>query len=1447
MFACSAPGSGPGRTRPAENLFTAMDQRALCSPSFQLRTGWLMRRRQTMKRTGRVLTALVLLVIPGLLQAATLEVSQPVQVTNDSHYERGQSLTYDGSDYWLFYGRSASVTGSYQTSDPDVHDYVVHWKKAATIAGLASATPGAIPGATDSYLGETGAAYFGGEVWAFATVDVGSTAEVYGWYSGDGGATWTQVASMATGLSDGAAHHDEVAFNGELYLALRRGAGFFTTHSSSPKSGGWSTEVQVNTGADAGGGLCHFFVDDGTLYLAVVRTPAPRANMVFEHDEVTDSWTKIAETPSDGWDPTLFKVGMDYVFVQAPWVSDGGGRQYSIQWSGPTLDSSFFSGGSYLVTEGRYGANTWTDMWPIGYTDQSGGSYLFITSERDDPAAEGTGNIWYLEMEWNLDRDHYTYVQEALDAAADGDEILVSEGTYDESLNIANGLDLIGAGAASVTVTGGVTTTNTTPAVGLTLEGLTLSGVYPDAKFATIRLNNSGTLADIAVRDCVLDGEDIADSKAFYGQNMTGDWTISGTEFKNYTSWYLFDNTPSDHDVAYKLDTVVFEDNHIHDCAGSGAIRGKVTDPTDLIIVSGNTFEDYPAAGISQAWAALEANNAAEIRIYSNHVEGVPQNGDEGQAFQVWSATPWTVDIHDNVMLDNHQGIYIWSLLEDELWNGGDTPLYVPAGSITDNVISGCTDFTIWISDLPVGSGTSSAIGGPLDAVGNWWGDATGPYHPTLNPTGGAARISDNIVFDPWKAGNVVCVPDPQEISLADLDGTDYKDTVRVRYMGGGSGPVYGYSIDVEWNDSVVTAAASDFSRPDTGPFASAVLFQVVELAGNKVRIDAALGGSQTGTLGPDDLFKALFTAVGAPDYATSPVTLTLVKFRDGDNNTLSGFANDDGEIAVDLVGPAISAVAIANTTLSHTDDYIKNGDGAQITASVADGDPGFAAGDITADLSGLGGGTAVTPDSYTAGTATWTLASVSTTPDDGTVTVTVSASDPLGNAGSSDDTIIADNTKPAALTGLTAEPGHKKVSLTWNDPSGNDLNYAGVAVRYNQWNGYPGYAYGGAPEPSYPQNEIEGAEAYSGTGTAAEHTFTDYDRDIYYYGAFVYDMALNYSDPESSDGNEDRATNYWLGDVAPDGVWDGSVGTADISALGSTYYSYTNPQCDVAPTDDYSREGIPIPDGLVDFEDLMIFALNYGVVAPVQEAPFAAPDAPVAGRIALMLEVDSGSTIEEELFVRVHLVDEAGAVQGVRLAVHYDPGVLEYVGVQKGSLVAGTEPHAFFAVESEGYPELGLAALGAGKTFGGSGELAVLRFRTKNDGLPDLRFKNVAARDAGNQELLPQTADIIGGSETAEIPTRVFLRANSPNPFRASTAITFGLPVPDRVTLAVYDVNGRNVATLIEGLLPAGEHVVTWNRSAREGRSVASGLYLYRLETSSQTITRKMMVNGEY
>ncbi len=81
------------------------------------------------------------------------------------------------------------------------------------------------------------------------------------------------------------------------------------------------------------------------------------------------------------------------------------------------------------------------------------------------------------------------------------------------------------------------------------------------------------------------------------------------------------------------------------------------------------------------------------------------------------------------------------------------------------------------------------------------------------------------------------------------------------------------------------------------------------------------------------------------------------------------------------------------------------------------------------------------------------------------------------------------------------------------------------------------------------------------------------------------------------------------------------------------------------------------------------------------------------------------------------------------------------------------------------------------------------------------------------------------------------------PNPFNPSTAITYTLGRELRVRLAVYDILGREVAVLAEGVKGAGVHLATWDGADGNGKRAASGVYLYRLTAEGRSAGGKMML----
>ena len=92
-------------------------------------------------------------------------------------------------------------------------------------------------------------------------------------------------------------------------------------------------------------------------------------------------------------------------------------------------------------------------------------------------------------------------------------------------------------------------------------------------------------------------------------------------------------------------------------------------------------------------------------------------------------------------------------------------------------------------------------------------------------------------------------------------------------------------------------------------------------------------------------------------------------------------------------------------------------------------------------------------------------------------------------------------------------------------------------------------------------------------------------------------------------------------------------------------------------------------------------------------------------------------------------------------------------------------------------------------------------------------------------------------------IPSEFSLSQNYPNPFNMSTSIAYGLPEQCQVLIIVYNILGQKISTLVDGIEPAGYHQVEWNGTNSYGNTIASGVYIYRIVTSSYVKSKKMVL----
>ncbi|MDP8206877.1 MAG: T9SS type A sorting domain-containing protein [Candidatus Electryonea clarkiae] len=100
-----------------------------------------------------------------------------------------------------------------------------------------------------------------------------------------------------------------------------------------------------------------------------------------------------------------------------------------------------------------------------------------------------------------------------------------------------------------------------------------------------------------------------------------------------------------------------------------------------------------------------------------------------------------------------------------------------------------------------------------------------------------------------------------------------------------------------------------------------------------------------------------------------------------------------------------------------------------------------------------------------------------------------------------------------------------------------------------------------------------------------------------------------------------------------------------------------------------------------------------------------------------------------------------------------------------------------------------------------------------------------------------------VESSESPIIPNEYCLYPAYPNPFNPTVNITFDIPHPSNIKVAVYDLLGRQVTTLLDSRRPPGFHTISWNGASDSGTPVSSGLYFIRLETNSFSQTRKIVM----
>jgi Tol biopolymer transport system component len=88
------------------------------------------------------------------------------------------------------------------------------------------------------------------------------------------------------------------------------------------------------------------------------------------------------------------------------------------------------------------------------------------------------------------------------------------------------------------------------------------------------------------------------------------------------------------------------------------------------------------------------------------------------------------------------------------------------------------------------------------------------------------------------------------------------------------------------------------------------------------------------------------------------------------------------------------------------------------------------------------------------------------------------------------------------------------------------------------------------------------------------------------------------------------------------------------------------------------------------------------------------------------------------------------------------------------------------------------------------------------------------------------------------------YLHQNFPNPFQSRTTIRYSIPAQGKASLKIYDITGRQIRTLMNGIIKSGIYSAIWNGKDERGKKVASGIYFIELKTDKQRMQRKIILS---
>jgi hypothetical protein len=320
-------------------------------------------------------------------------------------------------------------------------------------------------------------------------------------------------------------------------------------------------------------------------------------------------------------------------------------------------------------------------------------------------------------------------------------------------------------------------------------------------------------------------------------------------------------------------------------------------------------------------------------------------------------------------------------------------------------------------------------------------------------------------------------------------------------------------------------------------------------------------------------------------------------------------------------------------------------------------------------------------------------------------------------------------------------------------------------------------------------------------------------------------------------------AVKFYLGDVAtttPASVTaaDGLVNFDDLVPWSLSYWSKASDypstmykaKYDVGPTNlSGAYFAMPTPDGQIEFEDLMIFAIGYGKSG--------AGMLPKETAKPVTLALGSAQNTGTETRVPIMFTGTVSDVRGISMVFNYSSSSMTFKGVEKAGEMNNN--HSFMIAKAKnGKLMIDGAVLGLENNgLSHAGVVAYAMFTGKGT----VGFESAKARSSANSAIEVKYEK--GMTQSNAVPEQYALAQNYPNPFNPATTIHYALAKAGHVEVVIYNMLGEVIATLVNGEQNAGYYDVTWNGQNDKHQTVASGIYLYRMRSGDFVDVQKMVL----